>query len=104
MEKEVYERIVPDTSILIEGFLSEKLENSTLMEEIIIHKAVLSELEHQANQGRSIGYLGLDEIKKIIKPTIIYQTLLWIKAQFSLFLLLLMNYIQNHNLWSCNPL
>jgi len=65
MENKI-EKIVPDTSIIIEGLLSKKLENKELhVNEIIIHEAVLAELEHQANFGRTIGLLGLDELKKI---------------------------------------
>jgi len=61
------ERIVPDTSVLIEGILSKKIEaDEILPKEIIIHEASLSELEAQANTGREIGYMGLDEVKKIL--------------------------------------
>ncbi|MEM4266849.1 MAG: PINc/VapC family ATPase [Candidatus Nanoarchaeia archaeon] len=64
MEK--VEKLVPDTSILIEGLISEKIQQKELIfDEIIIHEAVLAELEHQANLGRAIGYLGLDELEKI---------------------------------------
>jgi len=64
MEK--FEKVVPDTSIIIEGLLSKKLESEGFqVDEIIIHEAVLAELEHQANYGREIGTLGLEEIKKI---------------------------------------
>ncbi|MAG91323.1 ATPase [Candidatus Woesearchaeota archaeon] len=60
------EKIVPDTSVIIEGLLSEKIRhNSIKCNEIIIHEAVIAELEHQANLGKAIGYLGLDEIKRI---------------------------------------
>lgn len=60
------EKIVPDTSVIIEGLLSEKLRDNELKAgKIIIHEAVLAELEHQANLGRAIGFLGLDEIKRI---------------------------------------
>jgi ATPase len=60
------ERIVPDTSVIIEGLLSEKIsKNEIKAKEIIIHEAVLAELEHQANLGKAIGFLGLDEIKRI---------------------------------------
>lgn len=60
------EKIVPDTSVIIEGLLSQKIKNNGLkVKEIIIHEAVLSELEHQANSGKSIGFLGLTEIKNI---------------------------------------
>ncbi|MGV8171342.1 MAG: PINc/VapC family ATPase [Candidatus Woesearchaeota archaeon] len=62
------ERIVPDTSILIEGVLSKKIEHDEILpKEIIIHEASLSELEAQANTGREIGFMGLDEIKRLLK-------------------------------------
>jgi len=64
MEK--IEKLVPDTSVIIEGLISEKIEKKEILfEEIIIHEAVLAELEHQANLGRAVGYLGLDELEKI---------------------------------------
>lgn len=60
------EKLVPDTSIIIEGLLSEKLKKGEFkVGEIIIHEAVIAELEHQANLGKAIGFLGLDEIKRI---------------------------------------
>ncbi|MBI2541574.1 Flp pilus assembly complex ATPase component TadA [Candidatus Woesearchaeota archaeon] len=60
------ERIVPDTSVIIEGLLSEKVSHNHIKSnEIIIHEAVIAELEHQANLGKAIGFLGLDEIKRI---------------------------------------
>ena len=60
------ERIVPDTSVIIEGLLSYKLKkNEIIATQIIIHEAVLAELEHQANLGKAIGFLGLDEIKRM---------------------------------------
>lgn len=67
MEKEInnFERIVPDTSILVEGILSERLGKEIKAEKIIVHVATLAELEHQANLGLSIGYLGLEELKKL---------------------------------------
>jgi len=60
------EKLVPDTSIIIEGFLSEKIKNNELkVKEVVIHEAVLAELEYQANMNKAIGYLGLDEIKRM---------------------------------------
>ena len=57
---------IPDTSVIIEGLVSRKIIAGELKPStIILHEASLSELEHQANQGRQTGYLGLDEIKKI---------------------------------------
>jgi ATPase len=62
------EKLVPDTSIIIEGILSRKIEKNEISpEQVIIHEAVLAELEHQANQNKSIGYLGLDEIDRLRK-------------------------------------
>ncbi|WFO76346.1 Flp pilus assembly complex ATPase component TadA [Desulfurococcaceae archaeon MEX13E-LK6-19] len=60
--EEIY---VPDTSALIEGAVSRLIEEGKIRGRIIIHKAVLAELEHQANQGRATGYAGLNEIKRI---------------------------------------
>ncbi len=62
--EEVY---VPDTSAVIEGVVSKLILDGRVRGRIIIHKAVLAELEHQANQGRATGYAGLEEIKRIKK-------------------------------------
>jgi len=60
------EKLVPDTSIIIEGILSRKIsENEIMPQTLIIHEAVLGELEHQANQNKAIGYLGLEELQKL---------------------------------------
>jgi len=62
------DKIVPDTSVIIEGLLSDKIPKKEIItKEIVIHEAVLAELEHQANEGKAIGFLGLDEIKRIKK-------------------------------------
>ncbi|MBN2142445.1 PIN domain-containing protein [Candidatus Woesearchaeota archaeon] len=59
-------RVVPDTSVIVEGFLSRKIEKKEIMpEEVIIHEAVMAELESQANKNRETGYTGLEEIKRI---------------------------------------
>ncbi len=61
-----FEKIVPDTSVIIEGLLSDKIHKEEIVaKQIIMHEAVLAELEHQANLGKAIGFLGLDEIKRI---------------------------------------
>ncbi|MBW2966776.1 PINc/VapC family ATPase [Candidatus Woesearchaeota archaeon] len=60
------EKLVPDTSVIIEGLVSLQLEKKEVeIKQIIIHEAVLAELEHQANQGKAIGHIGLDEVEKI---------------------------------------
>lgn len=59
--------IVPDTSIIIEGIISKKIEKKELdCKEILLHEAVIAELEHQANNNIETGFLGLEEIKKLI--------------------------------------
>ena len=65
MAKQI-EKLVPDTSVIIEGLVSEKISKKELkVKEIIIHEAVLAELEHQANLNKAIGFLGLDEINRL---------------------------------------
>lgn len=60
------EKLVPDTSVLIEGMVSEKIKRKEIDAGlIIIHEAVIAELEHQANLNKAIGFLGLDEIKRL---------------------------------------
>lgn len=56
---------VPDTSVLIEGIVSKLIENKEIAGTIIVHNASVSELESQANSRREIGFLGLDELKKL---------------------------------------
>jgi len=65
---EKIDKLLPDTSVIIEGLISEKIKKKDIkVNEVIIHEAVLAELEHQANLGKSIGYVGLDEITEIKK-------------------------------------
>lgn len=60
------EKVVPDTSIIIEGLMSRELEKNTFTtQEILIHEAVLSELEHHANQNKATGHIGIDELTKL---------------------------------------
>ncbi|MBI5355530.1 MAG: Flp pilus assembly complex ATPase component TadA, partial [Candidatus Aenigmarchaeota archaeon] len=57
-------KIVPDTSIIIEGKISKMLESGKLKNvEIILSRIVLDELESQANRGLEIGFSGLREVK-----------------------------------------
>ena len=63
---EVIEKLVPDTSVIVDGVLSAKLGSGEIKAgTVVIHEAVLAELEHQANDGRAIGYLGLEELKNL---------------------------------------
>jgi len=59
-------RLVPDTSITIEGILSKKIEKKELSpKQIIVHESVMAELESQANKNKETGFLGLEEVKKL---------------------------------------
>jgi len=57
-------KVVPDTSAIINQVLSKNFTEYKI-KEIIIHRALLSELENQANQGRETGFIGLDELKSL---------------------------------------
>lgn len=56
---------VPDTSVIIEGFVSKLIEKKEIAGTLLIPNAVVAELESQANKKREIGFLGLDELKKL---------------------------------------
>ncbi len=63
---ETIEKIVPDTSVIIEGILSKKISAKELStSNIIIHEAVVAELEHQANANKTTGHIGLEEIQRL---------------------------------------
>ena len=64
MEEKSY---VVDTSVVIEGLVSKYINEKKIKGNIIVPKAVLAELEHQANQGQEIGYLGLEELQTLQK-------------------------------------
>jgi ATPase len=55
-----------DTSAVINGKLTQMIKGKKLDgSELIIPELVLGELQAQASKGREIGYIGLEEIKKI---------------------------------------
>ncbi len=59
-------KYVPDTSVLIDGRITKLIDDGELRgAAIIIPEAVISELEAQANQGREIGFKGLNELKAL---------------------------------------
>jgi len=60
--EEIY---VPDTSALIEGAVSRLVKEGKIRGRIIVHRASLAELEHQANKGRATGFAGLEEIRRL---------------------------------------
>ncbi|MFP3222730.1 MAG: PIN domain-containing protein, partial [Nitrososphaeria archaeon] len=60
------EKIVLDTSVIINGFVSKLIEKGEIKEAtIIIPRAVIGELQNQATKGLEIGFKGLEELKKI---------------------------------------
>jgi len=59
-------KIVPDTSVIIDGRITELVREGKIEKaDIIIPMAVLAELEHQANMGRETGINGLNEIVEL---------------------------------------
>lgn len=66
--KKVLKKIVPDTSVLINGIISDKIEKGELDNiHVILPGFVLGELQAQASRGLSIGFKGLDELERIRK-------------------------------------
>lgn len=60
------QKLIPDTSIIIDGNVPSVIEKDGLTDlEIIIPFAVLDELQAQASKGREPGFVGLEEIKKL---------------------------------------
>jgi len=61
-------KIVPDTSVIIHGDLTQLIKKGELKEaEIVVPLAVLDELQAQASKGREPGFTGLDELKNVRK-------------------------------------
>ncbi len=58
-------KYVVDTSVLIDGRVSQMLESGELAGTIIIPEPALAELEAQANAGRMTGLQGLEEVRRI---------------------------------------
>jgi ATPase len=57
-------KIVPDTSVVIDGRLKQFL-TETSVEKIILPELVIAEIEHIANKGTPIGISGLKELNDI---------------------------------------
>ncbi len=66
--KEHGEKIVPDTSILISGIITDLITKGELDNvQVIIPEFVVEELRAQASKGREIGFKGLEEMKRLRK-------------------------------------
>ncbi|WP_297092740.1 PINc/VapC family ATPase [Thermococcus sp.] len=56
---------VADTSVIVDGRLTQFLAGIDEEVKVIIPEAVVAEIEHQANEGKAIGHVGLEELKKL---------------------------------------
>ena len=60
--------LVPDTSVLIDGRITSMIKAGEYKgATIIVPEAVIAELEAQANNGREIGFSGLNECSRCAK-------------------------------------
>jgi len=58
--------VVPDTSVIVDGRVSEKIENGEFAgATVYVPEAVVSELESQANRGHDSGWDGLTELQHL---------------------------------------
>ncbi len=53
---------VPDTSVIVDGRFTSFIRKQE-GEKVILSEAMIAEVEHQANEGRSIGFAALQELK-----------------------------------------
>jgi ATPase len=61
-------KIVPDTSVIVDGRITKLVIGKDYHGcDVIVPKAVISELENQANKGRETGFNGLGELKELQK-------------------------------------
>ena len=58
---------VVDTSVIVDRIVSKLVKEGTIKGKILVPQAVMSELENQANTGREIGLIGLEEIQELQK-------------------------------------
>ncbi len=59
-------KLVPDTSVIIDGRVTGKVERGELDDAtVVVPEAVVAELEAQANSGKEVGFLGLNELKRL---------------------------------------
>ncbi|ASJ11002.1 ATPase [Thermococcus sp. P6] len=56
---------VADTSVIVDGRLTQFLEGTEGEVRLIVPEAVVAEIEHQANEGKAIGHVGLEELKRL---------------------------------------
>ncbi|WP_435070195.1 PINc/VapC family ATPase [Haloplanus sp. C73] len=60
--------IVPDTSAVIDGRVSERVESEAYEgATIVVPEAVVGELEWQANEGHDTGWDGIEELQRLVE-------------------------------------
>ncbi len=59
------ETLVPDTSVLVDGRITELVKSEFPGAVVLVPRAALAELEAQANRGLETGFAGLDELQKL---------------------------------------
>ncbi len=59
------EKIVPDTSVIISGVLTDLAGKGELDAEVIVPEFVIEELRAQASRGQEVGFRGLEELKRL---------------------------------------
>ena len=60
-------KILPDTSAVIDGRVSERVESEGFEGTVLVAEAVVGELEAQANDGRDSGWEGLAELQRLLE-------------------------------------
>ncbi|MGQ4554529.1 ATPase, T2SS/T4P/T4SS family [Halobellus sp. GM3] len=58
-------KLVPDTSAVIDGRVSERVESDGAEVSVLVPEAVIGELESQANDGLDTGWEGLEELQRL---------------------------------------
>ncbi|MFT4922253.1 MAG: ATPase [Haloarculaceae archaeon] len=58
--------LVPDTSVVVDGRVSERVRDDFAGATVVVPEAVVGELEAQANDGRATGWEGLEELQRLV--------------------------------------
>ena len=58
-------QLVPDTSAVVDGRVSERVESGGEVGAVLVPEAVVGELESQANEGFDSGWDGLEELQRL---------------------------------------
>ncbi len=58
-------KYVVDTSVLVEKLVSKYVLDKKIKDTVVVPRVVIAELENQANTGRDIGFVGLEDIHEL---------------------------------------